>query len=225
MMAYNPAYYTALIESAGLAKVKDLYAWQMTDQNPPEHLLRAEKLVGKRYKITVRTLDTSRFDEELAIVRRLYNSAWEKNWGFVPMSDHEIDHMADELRHILDPQLALFVETPAGEPIGFALALPDFNQILKRMNGKLFPLGILKALIYKGRITSMRVLILGLIEEWRGKGIDTLLYLALIRNGAARGITMAEQSWILEDNEKMNAAIKRLGGRMYRTYRVYEASL
>lgn len=223
MMAYNPAYYPALLETAGLRKVKDLWAWQMTDQNPPEHLLRAEKLVTRRYRVTVRTIDRSKFDEELATVRRLYNAAWEKNWGFVPMTDAEIDHMAAELKPILEPRLALFVESPEGETIGFAIALPDFNQVLKRMNGKLFPFGILKALIYKRRIDSMRVLILGLLEEWRGKGIDTLLYLALIRNGAALGITVAEQSWILEDNDRMNAAIERLGGRMYRTYRMYEA--
>lgn len=225
MMAHNPAYYPALLESCSLQKVKDLYAWVMHDHTPSDHLIRAEKLIARRYAVTVRMIDMSRFDEELATVRRLYNAAWEKNWGFVPMTDAEIDHMAAELRPILEPKLALFVDNAAGETIGFALALPDFNQVLKRMNGKLLPFGIVKALFYKRRITSMRVLILGLMEEWRGKGIDALLYVALIRNGAAMGLASAEQSWILEDNDKMNGALERMGGRMYRRYRLYEASL
>ncbi len=223
MMAHNPPYYPGLFESCSLRKVKDLYAWSMNDPNPPDRLLRAEKLITRRYGVTIRPLDRSRFDEELATVRRLYNTAWERNWGFVPMTDAEIDHMAAELKPILEPKFALFAENADGESIGFALALPDFNQILKRMNGKLFPFGLLKALIYKRRITSMRVLILGLVEEWRGKGIDALLYVTLIRNGVELGMTQAEQSWILEDNEKMNAALERMGGRIYRRYRLYEA--
>ncbi len=225
LMAYNPPYYPALLESAGLRKVKDLYAWHMVEGHWPEHMFRAEKLVTRRYRIRIRTLDMSRFEEELALIRHIYNAAWEKNWGFVPMTDAEIDHMAVELKPILNPELALFAETPEGETIGFALAIPDFNQILKRMNGRLFPFGILKALIHKRKITSMRVLILGLLERWRGKGVDALFYLAMFRNGTAAGIHEAEQSWILEDNHKMNAAIARLGGRVYRTYRLYEAPL
>ena len=173
----------------------------------------------------MRSFDMAKFDTELETVRSIYNAAWEKNWGFVPMTDEEIDHMAAELKPILEPKLALFVEDSDGVPIGFALALPDFNQVLKKMDGKLWPFGIFKALIAKRRINWMRVIILGLVEEWRGKGIDVLLYLGLIRAGREVGITQGEQSWILEDNDKMNASIKRLGGQMYRTYRLYEIPL
>ena len=225
LMAHNPTYYPALLEGAGLRKAKDLYAWHMTEGSWPKHMFRAEKLVARRYGTRVRSLNMSKFEDELALVRRLYNAAWEKNWGFVPMTDAEMDHMAAELKPVLNPDLALLAETPEGETIGFALAIPDFNQVLKKMNGRLTPLGLLRALIHKRKITSMRVLILGLLEEWRGKGIDVLLYLALFRNGTAAGMTEAEQSWILEDNHKMNAAIERLGGRIYRTYRLYEAPL
>ena len=225
LMAHNPPWYPALLERCGLRKVKDLYCWNILEGAWPEHLFRAEKLVTRRYGTRIRTLDMSKFDEELLLIRRIYNSAWEKNWGFVPMTDAEMDHMAAELKPIIDPELALFAETPDGEAIGFTLALPDFNQVLHKLNGRLTPLGLLKALYYKRKVTCLRVLILGLMEEWRGKGIDVLLYLAIFRNGTAAGMNEADMSWILEDNQKMNAGIERLGARMYRTYRLYEASL
>ena len=225
LLAHNPPWYPPLLEGCGLRKVKDLYAWDIVEGNWPEHLFRAEKLVTRRYGTRIRTLDMSRFDEEVLLIRRLYNSAWERNWGFVPMTDAEMDHMAAELKPIIDPDLALFAETPDGEVIGFALALPDFNQVLHKLNGRLTPLALAKILWYKRRVTRLRVLILGLLSEWRGKGIDVLLYLAIFRNGTAAGMREADLSWILEDNHKMNAAIERLGGRIYRTYRVYEALL
>jgi GNAT superfamily N-acetyltransferase len=223
MMAYNPRYYLDLVEGYGFEKSRDLYAWLLTsEQANPEYLLRAEKLVRRRSRAGIRTLDRSRFDEELRLVRDLYNAAWERNWGFVPMTDAEFDFMAAELKPILDPGLALFVESDRGETLGFALALPDFNQVLRRMNGKLFPFGLAKAMYYKRKIDTLRVLILGLLEPHRGKGIDTLLYMAIIRNGLERGITRGEMSWILEDNHKMNAAIERMGARLYRRYRLYD---
>lgn len=225
LLAHNPPWYPPLLEGCGLRKVKDLYAWHAVAGSGPEHLFRAEKLVTRRYGTRIRTLDMSRFDEELVLVRHLYNAAWRRNWGFVPMTDAEIDHMAAELKPIIDPSLTLFAETPDGEVIGLVLALPDFNQVLHKLNGRLTPLGIIKVLIHKRKISRLRVLILGLLEAWRGKGIDALLCLALLRNAATAGIREADMSWILEDNHRMNAAIKRLGGRIYRRYRVYEAPL
>lgn len=225
LLAHNPPWYPALLEGCGLRKVKDLYAWHIVAGNRPGYLFRAERIVTHRYGIRIRTLEMSRFDEELALVRRLYNSAWRKNWGFVPMTDAEIDHMAAELKPIIDPNLVLFAETPEGEAIGLAVAFPDFNQVLHRLNGRLTPLAIMKLLVHRRRITRLRVLILGLLEKWRGKGIDALLYLALFRNASAAGMTEADMSWILEGNHRMNAAIERMGGRIYRTYRLYEAPL
>ena len=225
LLAHNPPWYPALIEGCGLHKVKDLYAWHIVAGNWPEYLFRAERIVTDRYGIRIRPLDMSRFEEELDLVRRLYNAAWRKNWGFVPMTDAEIDHMAAELKPIIDPNLVLFAETPEGEAIGLAVAFPDFNQVLHMVNGRLTPLAIMKLLVHKRRITRLRVLILGLLEEWRGKGIDALLYLALFRNASAAGMREADMSWILEGNHRMNAAIERMGGRIYRTYRLYEAQL
>ena len=225
LMPYNPPYYPPLLEGAGLRKAKDLYAWHLTVGNWPEGLFRAEKRLRRRHGVRVRALDMSKLEEELVLVRRLYGSSWKRNWGFVPMTEAETDHMAAEFRRILDPELVLFAETPEGETIGFILAVPDFNQVLAKMNGRLSPLGILRAFIQKRRITRMRVLLLGLLEPWRNKGIDALLYVALIRNGTAAGMKETEQSWILEDNHKMNTAVERLGGRLYRTYRLYEGPL
>jgi len=221
MMAYNPPYYPALLDTYGFEKAKDLYAWEIGNQ-PPEHLERAERAVARRAKVTVRTLEKSRFAEELENVRRIYNAAWEKNWGFVPMTNAEIDFMAAELKPILEPTLAVFVENQEGDTIGFGLALPDFNEALIRMNGRLFPFGLLKALWIKRKIQRSRVIILGLLPEYRGRGIDSLLYLALLRNGTALGMRWGELSWILEDNLPMNQAIEKMGAQLYRTYRVYE---
>ena len=134
--------------------------------------------------------------------------------------------MAAELKTIIEPKLALLAEDSRGEPIGFVLGLPDFNRILIRLNGRLFPFGILKALWYRRELRFMRVPLLGVVPEYQGKGIDLLLYGGIIREGTAAGFCNAEQSWILETNEKMNAIMTtRLGARLYRRYRLYDAAL
>ena len=141
-------------------------------------------------------------------------------------TDAEIDHvMAAQPEPIIDPSLALFAETPAGKAIGLALDFPDFNHALHKLNGWLTPLGILKLSVRRRRITRLRVLLLGLLEEWRGKDIDALLYLLLFRNVCTAGMRETDISWILEGNHRINAAIERMGGKIYRTYRLYEASL
>ncbi len=221
MMPHNPLYYADLLEAYGFTKAKDLLAWALGNEEP-EHLSRAESIVLRRNKVTVRTLDRSRYAEELEKVRTIYNAAWEKNWGFVPMNDDEIDFMAAELKLVIEPRLALFMENAEGETIGFALALPDFNQVLIKLDGRLFPFGLIKALRNKKKIDRMRVLILGLLPEYRGKALDVLLYLGLFRNGLGMGITWGEMSWILEDNGPMISAIERFGSRLFRTYRMYD---
>ncbi len=232
MMAHNPPYYPALLEGAGLTKAKDLYAhhldlyaYRRAMEQDPEHLYRLADRIARKRRVRLRQIRMSSFKEELRLVRRLYNAVWEKNWGFVPMTDAEIAHLAAELKPIVRPELVLFAESEAGETIGFVLAVPEFNPILQKMNGRLSPLGLARALIQKRRIKAMRVLVLGVLGEWRGKGIDAVLYVGLIRNGLARGFNEAEQSWVLEDNHKMNTAVKRLGGRVYRKYRIYETAL
>ncbi len=225
MMPYNPPFYVDLVTGAGFEEAKGLVAYVHRDQEPPEHLVRGAKLVQKRYGVSVRSLRMKEFDEELERIQELYNAAWEANWGFVPMTDEEFRFLARELKPAVDPDLVLVAEDSAGEPIGFALCLPDFNVAIKHADGRLFPFGLLKILWHSRNIHRMRVLTLGLVEAWRGKGVDALMYLEIFRRGAARGITEGEFSWILEDNELMRRPMDRIGARVYKRYALYDRPL
>lgn len=224
MMPHNPPYYVSLVEGAGLTKAKDLFAYQSTHHQLPARLLRATRLLTERYGITTRSLDTRRFTREVETVKRLYNAAWERNWGFLPMTDREIEHLAKELRPVVVPDLVPFAERN-GEPIGFGLALPDLNVALRaNPSGRLVP-GILKILWAARRISRVRVLLLGTTPEWRGRGVDALLYRHIWEKGTARGYYWAEAGWILEDNTAMSNGLLRMGFEIYKTYRLYDRRL
>jgi GNAT superfamily N-acetyltransferase len=169
-------------------------------------------------------MEMKHFDREVAIVKEIYNSAWERNWGFVPMTDAEFDFMARQLKPVADPHILLIVEVK-GEPAGFALGIPDFNVALRHMNGRLLPFGILKALWYKRKIKLARIITLGLKPEFRRKGIDVLLYLRLYEGGVAGGYPESEGSWILEDNGEMRRGMERFGYEPYKTDRILEKPL
>ncbi|MDM7914798.1 MAG: N-acetyltransferase [Candidatus Eisenbacteria bacterium] len=224
MMPYNPAYYPALLEKAGFAKAKDLVAYLLRDEGVPERLLRLSEEIRRRENVEIRSLDKKRFGEEVDRFSKVYNQAWERNWGFVPMTEHEIAHMAKELKAAVDPEMILFLEKE-GEPIGFAMALPDLNQALRHANGRLFPFGLLKILYHARKIHKVRVLILGILEAHRGRGLDVLLYLQLFKNGTRRGYHEGEFSWILEDNVAIRRPLERIGAKVYKTYRFYERPL
>jgi GNAT superfamily N-acetyltransferase len=166
----------------------------------------------------------SRLQEEVAVIQEIYNSAWERNWGFVPMTEEEIQHLASALRPVVNPDLCAmaFVDD---EPVGFALALPDYNQALKHINGRLFPLGLPKLLWYRRRINVARTLTLGVRPDHRGTGLDALLILHLFRTGQKIGMPEGECSWILEDNVPMRHALERFGATVRKTYRVYDKPL
>jgi GNAT superfamily N-acetyltransferase len=222
MMTYNPSYYVPLLEKCGFVKARDLVAYYLAATTPPERLVKGADLVARRNPdVTVRSLRMSRFPEELATIRELYNKAWEKNWGFVPMTEAEIDHMARELKPVIDPDLVMIMEK-AGKPIGFSLTLPDAYQALKHANGRLFPLGLLKILWHSRRIHTVRVLTLGLLPEHRRSGLDALLYLRIFQVATRKGYRDGEFSWLLEDNVAMRRPLENMGARLYRTYRVYE---
>lgn len=224
MMPHNPPRYAALIEGAGFRRVKDLLVYECQVGAPPARLRDAPHILGRRYGVRVRPLDLHRFEAELAHVKRLYNAAWERNWGFVPLSEGEIDQLARQLRPVVVPELALFAEHE-GQPIGVAVVLPDFNVALRaNPGGRFFP-GILRVLWRARRIERVRVLILGVLPEWRGKGIDALLHGQLWQNAVARGVRWAEAGWILEDNHAMRNALARLGFSLYKTYAMYERAL
>jgi hypothetical protein len=225
LMPYNPPYYARLLEGYGLKKVKDLYALIRTDdENMPERLYRIADKIKERGKLRIRKLDMKNLHEEIRKFKAVYESAWEKNWGFVPMSEAEIDHMAKELKQILDPDLVYFVEVEE-RIVGFSLALPDINQALKRINGRLFPFGLLKLLYYSKKINQVRVALLGVAPGYRKLGIDGVLYLESFREGTKKGYHRGEFSWVLEDNVAMARPLEAIGGRRYKTYRVYDLPL
>ncbi len=225
MMPYNPPEYPRYVEAAGYLKVKDLYAWLFErDQKMGEKIERLAKRVRARYDPVVRPVDMKRFDEELELVKKLYNEAWEENWGFVRYTEAEFDHLASELKHVVDPDLARFVELE-GRVAGMAICLPDVNQVLKRARGRLLPFGIIAFLRRKKIVDRLRLAILGLMPEYRNKGLETVLVDELYESAMAKGYQRCECSWVLEDNRPMNRALGASGARLYKTYRIYQKEI
>jgi len=226
MMPYNPPYYPELLEEMGFRAAKNLVSYWKEENDPPDYLLRAEKVVRRRYpELSVRSLRMDDFQEEVRRIREVYNEAWGENWGFVPMTEEEFRHLAKDLKPVVEPELVLVVEDGDGRPVGFALALPDLNRAMRHANGRLLPFGLLKILWHKRKIATLRVLTLGLVDRYRGKGIDALLYLEIFRRGASLGIQSGEFGWILEDNAAMRRPMERIGARVSKRYRFYDRHL
>ena len=227
LMPHNPAWYVPLHERYGFQKAKDLIAfWGGGAQpmEPPERFARAGKVLAERFGVTLRPLDMKRFHEEVELVKSLFNEAWEQNWGYVPMTDAELEHLAKQLKPIIIADLIVFAEIK-GRVIGFGVCIPDFNVALKHNpSGRLFP-GLLKILWYSRKIDRARIPLLGTIREYRGKGIDALLYHWIWTHSTARGMPQGEAGWILEDNAPMINGLARLGFRPYKTYRIFDKSL
>jgi GNAT superfamily N-acetyltransferase len=229
MTPWNPPYYEPLIEGAGLVAVKDLLAHLLDATEPqfkfPERIAIHAQRARETRRVTIRTLDPKRFDQELELCWDVYNAAWERNWGFVPMSHEEFAHMGKSLKPLLVPELALTAEVD-GRPAGFMLLVPDFNLVAKRIpNGRLFPTGLFKLLLGKRRIRFGRIMALGVKREYRRSDVFALLVDELYRRGMAYGVTRAEASWVLEDNELMNRPMRAMGARQYRRWRIYERPL
>jgi GNAT superfamily N-acetyltransferase len=190
-----------------------------------DKLKRVTELTRKKTGVKIRAVNMDNFNEELERVRYVYNNAWAHNWGFVPLTPEEIDFIADDFRRIMDPELVLLAEIN-GEPVGFSLALPNLNEVFARIrNGRLFPTGWLKFLLYRKKIHSLRVITLGVVQEYQKSGIGGLFYLETFERGTKRGYDSAEMSWILEDNDLMNRAAQLLGGDPYKRYRIYGTKL
>ncbi len=225
MMTHNYPYYAELIENYGFVKAKDLYAFMLdTEKMDMARFQKAAELLEKRYKVTVRKVNFSNFKDELKVLYKIYNSAWEKNWGFVPMNEEEFYHSSGFLKYIADRDLILIAEIN-NEPIGFIVALPDINKILIELKGKLFPFGIFKLFFNKKNIKELRIITLGIVDKYRNKGLDYMLIAKVVENSVKKGIRFGECSWILEDNHKMNNALINLGGELYKIYRIYERKI
>jgi GNAT superfamily N-acetyltransferase len=226
LMTYNPDYYLGLFEAAGFTKDKDLVAIVApVDDRSFKRLSRiAEGVKRREPDLKLRMIRMDRFQDELAIVKELYNGAWEKNWGFVPMTSEEIDAMAKKLKPLIYPPFIWFAELD-GKPVGFHLALPDYNQVLIKLHGSLLPFGWLTFLLAKKKIDRCRTLALGILPEYRKRGIDALFYYLAMQEGVKLGIKTAEFSWMLEDNLDILKPLEVFGGKVYRRYRVFGKAL
>ncbi len=237
LMTYNPRYYPEFVERFGFRKAQDLWAYYIDieifrehPEKAPAKLLRVVERVKRRGDFTVRPINMKRLDEEIERVKAIYNSAWSRNWGFVPLTDAEIEHLAENLKQIIDPA-TVFIAEADDRPIGVILPLPDLNQPLRLA----YPRPgvpewwtLLKFLWHwkvRRRVTLIRAFAMGVIEPYRNRGVDAVLYYEMGRAALERGYTEVEMSWILESNTVMNNTIKALGGRVYKTYRIYEKEL
>ena len=224
MMPYNFPYYDGLMNACGLRKARDLYAYiYETAERLPEKVKRVAAIAEKR-GVTVRPISMKRFAGEMEIFREVYHSAWGKNWGFVPMSDAELAYASSKLKQIVVPELTMVAEED-GRPVGFMGLVPDANMVLSHMGGSLNPLSLIKALYYSRRITDLRLMLLGIRQEFRNRGVEALLFregYAAVRKGGFRRI---EFSWILEENIPIQNIIEMIGGRLYKRYRIYEKDI
>ncbi|MFW6124346.1 MAG: hypothetical protein ACOC5G_03910 [Acidobacteriota bacterium] len=225
MMPYNPPYYLELMEKYGMKKVKDLYAFLMEKNEKAEKKLETiVKKVESQTKLNLRSLDLKKVDEEVEKIKYIYNQGWENNWGFVPWTEKEMEYMAKKLKQIADPDIIVLAEEK-DRPVGFGFALPNYNEVLKDMNGRLFPFGFIKLLLKRKKIKGIRALVFGIVREYRMTGLSYLLYSRLYKNGLKKGYTWAETSWQLEDNEAVNKFVMSIGGRVYKKYRMYQKNI
>ena len=227
-MPYNPPYYDRLLGACGMRKAKDLLHWELDPQKPtPERVVRVAEKMATRSGVKLRKMSFADWDAEVLRTLEIYNDAWEKNWGFVPIGKKEYLHIAKDLKMVLHPDFALLAEVN-GEPAAFVLTIQNVNPILKKLDGKLFPFGILRLiwdLKVRKKVDSGRLILLGIKAPYRGQGIDSLLFLATHRAAVKQGWKSGEIGWTLEDNHRVNSAIKAMGGFQVATYRVYSKQL
>ena len=233
LMTYNPPRYQKYIENSGFEKAMDLWAYSLSlahfKENMPEKLIRVTEKIRTRKNFRIRSVNMKKFDEEVEKVKKIYNNSWDRNWGFVPFTDPEIDRLAASLKPILDPSVVFFVELD-GEAIGFGLSLPDLNQPLHLAYPKpttLEALTMVKMAWHwkvRRKVDWLRVFALGVLPEYRGTGVDALIYMETAKAALRKGYKWAEMSWILENNEMINRTSQLLGGKIYKTYRMYQKS-
>ncbi|MBW3628833.1 MAG: GNAT family N-acetyltransferase [Gemmatimonadetes bacterium] len=224
-MSHNPPYYGALLESVGLTKEKDVVAILLEGPDAPERIVRGNERTLKRNRVTIRPLNLKRFKEDVELLKQLYNASWARNWGFVPMSDAEFDHLAKEFRPVVDADLCLIAEID-GEPVGFSLTLPNLNEAIRHLpDGRLFPFGIFRLLWHRRKVRGVRVVTLGFKPAYQHLGLGPALYLRTWQTGIRKGYVEGEASWVLEDNHEMLRMLERMGGRTYKRFRIYEMDL
>lgn len=230
MMNHNPPHYAELLESWGLAKVKDLYSWWFTDpKNMVEHWRRRAERLAERGGVSVRPFNPKDFDAEVERCASVYNDSHDANWGFVKLSEEEFRYSAKQIARLAKPDLTLLAEVK-GLPVGFSVTVPNFNEAIRPLNGRLttcgLPLGLVRLLFRTKRIKTARMLVLDILQKYRRRGISELMILYTLDYGKnVIGFTGAELGWTLEDNYLINRTIEAVGAKCYKTYRIYEKSL
>jgi hypothetical protein len=232
MMAHDPSYLGPRIEGLGYAKLKDVYAYICDTETdiPAAARRRIERSTPTGARL--RMLDLKRYDEEVRTITEIFNDAWVGNWGFTPLTEAETDHLGKALKLLINPRLVWFAELD-GEPAGFGVTLPNLNEAIRDLDGRLFPLGIVKLLwrLKVQGVRSARVPLMGVKRKFladgdtRGAMLPFLIIDAMRREALKLGIRRVEMSWILEDNRPMRRIIEAVGGERYKTYRIYEKSL
>lgn len=230
LTTYNPPYYPDFVERFGFEKVKDHYAYYI-DLTPyhdssdfPKRLLRVVEYARKRSGVTIRQPNFGDLEAEVTRLYDVFNSAWRNNWGATPVSQNEAIHLIRQLKPFLDKDYVYIAEKD-GKPVGVSLSIIDYNQALLHMNGQLFPFGWLKFLFYRRQIKVLRVFMMGVIEEYRTQGLDSVFYFETAKVAVAKRLDGAEMSLILEDNDMMRRIIENFGGVIYKTYRLYDLPL
>ena len=229
LTAHNPAYYRQLIEGWKFEKATDLYAWWFSDfTDTAVRLRRLTSRMKDRSPASIRTADLKNLEAEGRRIREIYNEAWQKNWGFVPFAEAEIDYMTKELKPIVESDLTLLAEVE-GQPVGFILAVRDINVVLKKINGRLtwfgLPIGLIKLLYYRRRIKTGRLIALGVIQKYRRRGVAEALVLRIIEEGMIKRGGAGELSLTLENNFMINRFLEAIGAEKYKTYRIYRRPL
>ncbi len=224
LMTYNPPYYHDLCKQYGFEVVQELVAF-IVDQTTIDYprLKRLAEVLSKRYNVKLRKVELKRWQDEAKILFKLYNAAWEKKLGFVPFTEKSFMGLCADLRQIADEDLLYILENQKGEPIGCSISLPDVNVALKHVNGNPFtPLGLMKFLWYSRKIKTIRTIIMGVVPEYRNRGLDSIFHAATIENGLRKGFTAAELSWVLKSNTQMMKLGEAIGGKPYKEYLIYE---
>lgn len=226
MMTYNPPYYSGLVESCGFAKEKDLFAFLIEgDYRLPEWMDSLAGRIARKKGIAIRTFRLKDADKEFALVKEIYNDSWAANWGFVPLSAEEMRDFQKSVMSFADPDLAFFIEYE-GEPVATCVIFPDVNPLLKRLNGRVGLLGVLKALLYRREITGLRCLMFGVKDKYRQMGIPMLAFHHIFEVVRQKNkYRSLEMGWTLEDNEAINALAVEAGARPYKRYRIFRKSL
>ena len=228
MMTYNKSYYQSIFERYGFQKKMDLFSYWFTPDTIPERTIKLAKNIEQRLSrngITIRKMNLKKFKEEVKGIKKIYNEAWDKKWGFVPFTDDEFNYVAKDMKLILDKDLVLVAEKN-NQMIGFTLALPNINEVQRDVKrGRLFPTGILKLLFNKSKIKSIRVLTLGVLNDFRMLGIEACFYTKITEEAVKKGYVGADASWILESNEMMNRELKNIGSNVYKVHRLYQLQI